>query len=432
MAIQKKQENSLNAGLKMAALILAVGLILAGCDRGSDREEGEDVTVTLGYNPFLANSFTDAPAPIDVIRSELASRYPDINLEYYTMPADMLDALIIWMTSQDTTVDIYGIDTPWVSQFGRAGWAIPLNDELPALSDNFVESGLDTFSYDGERIGVPFWGGVTGLYYRTDILDEHGFDPPASIEDMVEIIRTIRERDPEIEGFLWPGAREESLVMLYSALLHGFGGSYFEGDQYAFDSEASIAAVEFLRSTIEEGLSPRSVMSWERLESRNAFVNGTGIFSWDNHDIITWLDDPEQSAIAEHWDLIPMPATSEGRSVAITGGFAFAANPYSPRRDATLRVLEVIASEPVQRGFALAWGPVQYFAGLYEDPEVQKYNPNVEKLPALLEIALDRPTSRRYAELSGILQEELNAAVTGTKPVVEALENAQRRTEGME
>lgn len=419
--------------------VLVVAVILAlvvslGVFSGGQRESREDgrVTVTLGYNPFLADSFTDSPPPIDVIRTELARRYPEIELEYYHMPADMLDALVIWMTAKDATVDIFGIDTPWVSQFGRAGWALPLGDAIPALDENFIASGLDTFSYEGERIGVPFWGGVAGLYYRADILEAYGFDPPRSIEEMVEIIRTVREDDPSIEGLLWPGAREESLVMFYSTLLHGFGGAYRDRDGYAFDSEQSISAVRFMRSTIEEGLSPRAVMGWERLESRAAFVGGTGIFSWDNHDIITWLDDPEQSEIAGRWGFIPMPATPEGRSVAVTGGFAFAANPYSPRSDAALKVLEVIAGEAVQRGFALAWGPVQYYDGLYDDPEVQAYNPNVETLPPLLEVALDRPASRRYAELSGVLQEEINAAITGTKSVRDALVAAQRRTAGLD
>jgi len=422
----KKSVIAVGAGLALVLLMPVFG--------GGQREAVDDgrVTVTLGYNPFLADSFTDAPAPIDVIRAELARRHPDIDLEYYHMPADMLDALVIWMTARDETVDIFGIDTPWVSQFGRAGWAVPLGEAIPALEENFIASGLDTFSYDGERIGVPFWGGVAGLYYRADILEDFGYDPPQSIEEMVAIIRAVRRDDPSIEGLLWPGAREESLVMFYSTLLHGFGGTYEDDNGYAFDSAESIAAVEFMRSTVEEGLSPRAVMGWERLESRAAFVGGAGIFAWDNHDIITWLDDPEQSEIAGKWGFVPMPASPAGRSVAVTGGFAFAANPFSPRREAAIRVLDVIAGEQVQRGFALAWGPVQYYDGLYDDPEVQAYNPNVEILPPLLEVALDRPASRRYAELSGVLQEELNAAITGTKTVRDALAAAQRRTEGLD
>ena len=182
-----------------------------------------------------------------------------------------------------------------------------------------------------------------------------------------------------------------------------------------------------MRDTIVNELSPRAVQTWERRESRQRFVAGEAIFSWDNHDIITFLDDPEQSEVPGNWDLIPFPAEPEGESVAITGGFAFAMNPFSQKQENATRVLEVISSEEVQRGFALAWGPVQQYIGLYEDPEVQEYNPNSEKLGPLVDVALNRPPSPNYGELSAIMQEELNSAITGTRPVEDALANMQQR-----
>ena len=398
----------------------------------ADREQDGRVTVTLGYNAFLSDSFTDAPPPIDVLVDELAERYPDIELVYQTMAQDMLDSLIIWMTVEDDTIDIYGIDEPWVSQFGRAGWAVPLNDRISDLDERFSASGLDTFSYRGKRLGVPFWGSVTGLYYRSDILDEYDFAPPTTIDELITIIEAVQADDPGISGFLWPGARHEDLVMYYSTLLHAFGGSYLDAEgNYAFDSPAGTRAIEFMRRTIETGISPRSVQNWQRQEPRQRFVNGDGIFLWDNNDIVTWLDDPERSQIAGNWGYMPFPAQPGGERVAVTGGFAFAANPYSRNVEAAVRVLDVIAGEAVQKGFALAWGPVQYYDGLYEDPQVQQYNPNVDRIIPVLDHARNRPPSENYAELSGLMQEELNAAVTGTISPAEAAQRMNRRANAL-
>lgn len=407
------------------AALLSAPLFAGGQDEAAD--DGQ-ITVTLGYNAFLSDSFTDAPPPIEVIRAALAEDYPNITLEYETMSQDLLDQLIIWMTSQDTTVDVYGIDVPWVPQFGRAGWAVPLNERLPQLEERFSESGLDTFSYEGERIGVPFWGSVAGLFYRTDILDEYGFDPPQSIDDMVEIIETVQADDPDATGLLWPGSREEDLVMYYSTLLHAFGGSYTNADgSYAFDSDSSVEAVEFMIRTLEDGLSPQAVQNWNRQEGRQRFLNGEGIFLWDNVDLAVSLDNPDSSQVVGNWGLMTFPAQSDGEEVAITGGFAFAANPFSENVEAAVNVLDVIGNERVQKGFALAWGPVQYFTGLYDDPEVQEYNPNVETIIPLTENARSRPPSESYAELSGILQEQLNAIVTGITEPEEGLANINSR-----
>lgn len=417
--------------LRFVSLVCAVLAVLTSPVFATGQEEAADdgeVTVTLGYNAFLANSFTDAPPPIDVIRGALAEEYPNITLEYETMSQDLLDQLIIWMTSQDSTVDIYGIDVPWVSQFGRAGWAVPLNDRLPQLEDRFSEAGLDTFSYEGTRIGVPFWGSVSGLFYRTDILEQYGFRPPESVDEIVEIVQAVQADDPDVTGFLWPGARDEDLVMFYSTLLHSFGGSYTNPDgSYAFDSQASLEAVRFMRETIESGISPRGVQNWNRQEGRQRFTNGDGIFLWDGVDMVIWLNDPEQSQIVENWGVMTFPAQSDGKAVAITGGFAFAANPYSENVEAAINVLDVIGDVKVQKGFALAWGPVQYLTGLYDDPEVQSYNPNVETIIPLTEDARSRPPSESYAELSGIIQEQINAIVTGVVDPEEGLETLNDR-----
>jgi multiple sugar transport system substrate-binding protein len=392
------------------------------------KEATGPVTVTIGYNPFLSDSFTDAPAPIDLIRSELAQRYPDITLDYHTMPSDMLDSLIVWMTSRDSTVDIYGIDVPWVTQFGRAGWAVPLNDKMPQLERDFARGGLETFTHNGQRIAVPFWTSATGLFYRKDLLQQYGFEPPKTVDDMVRIIKTIQADKPEMTGLLWPGARRESLIMYYSTLLHAFGGTYRGADgAYQFDSPASRKALEFMVETLSSGMSLRAVTGWERLETRPRFLAGEAIFSWDNADLITRLDNPDRSQIVGKWDLMPFPSQPGGRSVAISGGFAFAVNPYSRNIDAAVKVLEVIADRPVQKGFALAWGPVQHYRGLYDDPMVQAYNTNSEKLGPLVEVSINRPPSRNYAELSSILQEEIHSAITGTKSIDAALQAMARR-----
>lgn len=406
----------------------AAGQIFAGGSPSRDEQ-----TVTLGYNPFLSDSFTDAPPPIDVIREELARTYPDITLEYRTMPADMLNSLVVWMTSRDDAVDIYGIDVPWVSQFGRAGWTVPLEDHLPQLKEDFASGGLETFSYEGSIIAVPFWNSVTGLFYRTDLLEKYGYQPPATLDELTAAAVSIQRQEEGVTGFLWPGARDESLVMFYSTLLHAFGGRY-QDDQgtYQFNSPASRQAISFMMETIETGITPKAAVGWERMEIRPRFTEGNAVLLWDNADMITWLDDPDRSGIAGNWDFIPFPAQEGGRPVSISGGFAFALNPYSSSKESALQVLEVIAGKTVQKGFALAWGPVQHYQGLYDDPVVQQYNPNAHKLIPILDIAVSRPPSRTYAELSSMLQEEIHGAVSGVRGIEQVLENMERRTEVIE
>jgi len=424
----------------IAALVLIAALALSACQPvlttpQSSPAPAEPVVITLAYNRFLQTSFGPGPAPIDLIRKEVVKKYPNIDVRLNLMPDTingMREALAVWIAAEDPTVDIYGMDMPWVQEFGRAGWAMPLDELAPQLEQNFVASGLDVFSYEGKRLGVPFWSSVSGTFYRTDLLEAAGFQPPKTYDELVQIAQAITAENPELSGFAWAGAKDEQLVMTWAEFLLGFGGSYFDdASQCAMNSPEGVAALSFMVDSIKSGLSPRETSAWMAQEARARFVEGNAVFLRHNHDIVVWLDDPERSAVAGKWAVMSNPAQPNGQVANATGGFAFAANPYSDNPVEAMQVLEVIASEPVQKGFAIAWGPVQYYKGLLEDADVQAANPNADTIEPLLSGAVSRPPSTRYTELSSILQDELHAAITGIKPAKQALNDACQRIDAL-
>ncbi len=419
--------------LPTAILLLCSSLVFA---TGAGEQEGgasalDPVTVMIGYNRFLESSFGTGAPPIEVIREAVAEAHPGIEVQLNILPdtvSGMRDAIAVWMLADDGTVDIYGMDTPWVSEFGRAGWAVDLSEEISGLEENFIASGLESFSYEGRLLGVPFWGSISGLYYRTDLLEEYGFGAPRTYDDLIEISRVIGDERPEMTLFAWPGAQQEALVMVFADFLYGFGGTYRDaGGDYAFDSPEALEALTFMKGLIDSGVSPPETIAWTGEEARRRFVDGDGLFLWHNSDLVTWLDDPERSAIAGNWDYTTTPAQPGGRAVGLIGGYAFAINPNTDTPRATRDVLSVIASEDVQRGFALAWGPVQYYEGLYDQPEVLEANPNADRITGVLENALSRPPSFQYSQLSSILQAEIHAALTDRKSPEEALRDISRR-----
>lgn len=404
-------------------MILAVVVLVVP----TTAQDDETVTVTLAYNSFLETSFGPGPAPLEVIRQAVAAEHPNIEIAFFATPDAIeaqRDAIVVWMTSQDGEIDIYGIDSPWVLEFGRAGWAVPLNEEIPALDADFIASGLDVFSYEGQRLGVPFWGSVGGLFYRADLLAEYGFEPPATYEELGEIVETITADNPDLTGFTFPAAKEEALVQVWTEFFRGFGGEFYNAEgECTMNSEAGVDALTFMIDLIDEGIVPQQVTGWNAEEARLRFVEGNAIFLRHNQDIIAWLDDPARSDIGGNWGYTANPAQGGVRTGA-TGGFAFAMNPFSDTPEATLDVMRVIAGLEVQQGFAIAWGPVQYYEGLYDLEEVAAANPNSELLANVLPSAAPRPASTSYSQLSQIIQDEIHAALTGGKSPQDALDNA--------
>jgi len=385
--------------------------------------------VTLSYNRFFNMTFSSAPAPIDLIKQAVAKKYPDIDVQLNMAPDDMNawhDAVSVWVTAKDATIDLLGLDSSWVSEFGAAEWAVPLNDKFPKLADTFDQAGLDLWSYKGKLLAIPFWGATNGLYYRTDLLQQYNLKPPETWDDLVTIVQTIKAKDPKMVGYLWAGGKSENLMMIWSEFLYAFGGQYTDKDgKCAFNSPEGVKGVEFMKSLIDKGISPKETTTFANIQDAStAFVAGNAIFLRGPSDYLTWLNDPKKSQVAGKWDFMQNPAQPGGIHAGSSGGFGLALLPTSKRQDAALKVMEVVAGAEVQKGFALSWGPVQWFKGLYDDADVKAAYPEDYRLANVLPSSIVRPQHKDYSQLTSIIQDQIHAAITGVTPVKQALDNA--------
>jgi multiple sugar transport system substrate-binding protein len=389
----------------------------------------QKTVVTILYGRFFKMSFSSAPDPLTMIKTAVEKQYPDIEVQLMMAPDDMNawhDELSVWITAKDPTVDLIGLDSSWVSEFGAAGWAVPLNDKLPNLSDTFDQSGLNVWSYNGKQLAVPFWGATNGLYYRADLLKDAGVQPPQTWDDLVADVKAVQAKNPKMEGYLFAGGKSENLMMVWSEFLYAFGGKYVDDQgKCAFNSPEGIKAVEYMKSLIDTGIAPKSVTTVQNVQDiETAFAAGNAVFLRDASSTLTWLNDPTKSQIVGKWEFMQNPAQPGGVHAGSSGGFGMAMLPTSQHQDAALKVLQVVAGAEVQKGFALAWGPVQWYKGVYDDPVVKAAYPEMYRLANVLPSSIIRPQSKDYAQLTSIIQDQISAAITGVTPVKQALDSA--------
>ena len=101
-------------------------------------------------------------------------------------------------------------------QYAAAGWAEPLDGyfESPEAEQGFLEPFLDSVveanTVDGQLYGIPGWTDAQFLYYRQDLLDKYGFEPPRTWEELKTQALAIMEGegDPNLQGFNYQGASD--------------------------------------------------------------------------------------------------------------------------------------------------------------------------------------------------------------------------------
>ncbi len=386
--------------------------------------------LSFAGHQYFNLSFGPAPAPLEFMRAAVAEAYPNREIQLIMQPLDgnkWHDNLTTYFLAEDQTVDLLYAAEYWMPEFGEAGWLMPLQDIVdPELLAKYDQAYLDVFTYEGDLLGIgPSWGGIGGLYFRKDLLDEYGIEPPETYDDVIAACDTIQADYPELGCWDWPAMRNIVLVNRWNEYLHGFGGTYFNEDgTCAMNSPEAVAALEFMTMLFEEGYTPQEALSWKEEDANVRYVSGETIFFTGRQDLLFWIDNPENSKVVDAWGFIPNPAQPGGRHSGATEYWAFSISKFTDNPDEALEVLELWGSLESMKLFNLAWGPIQGHEDVYTDEEVLANNPNLPIVADIAKSALAPLPSSNYGEIVDLLQAEIHSALSGLATPQEALDNA--------
>lgn len=337
------------------------------------------------------------------------------------------------LLARDSTFDLVYMDVIWTSKFAAAGWLRELGQALqPQDLDVFLPAALQAGYFRGRLYRLPVRTDVGVLYYRKDLLEHGGFEPPASFSDLDRAARAL-QNPPELWGFVWQGSQYEGLVCDYLEVLTGFGGYWVDPAtlEVGLDRPEAIRALEWMAATrTGDPISPPGVTTYKEEESRRLFLDGRAVFL-RNWPYVWRTVQADDSPIRGKVGVVPMVTTEEGRSAGTLGGWGLGISSYSRRPDLAFRFMLFVTRPDMQRLLCAATGFAPARRDAYEDPELLAANPFLSRLLAVHDAAVSRPTIARYALASDILQRKLSAALAGREPAQAALRAAARETRAM-
>jgi multiple sugar transport system substrate-binding protein len=359
----------------------------------------------------------DVPSWRATLARDFEAANPDIHLDIVEGPnfTNLIEDLY---TSAfllgNSPYDIINMDVIWTPKFAAAGW-------LEDLTDEFSEEELAIFSpadvegsrYEGRLYRIPIRSDAGMIYYRRDLLEEAGLDLPTTFADILSLSRTLQEAGAVQWGYVWQGRQYEGAAAMFVEVLQGFGGFWVDPEtlEVGLDQPAAIAAVEFLLSTIQEGVSPPGVTTYIEEDTRRIFQNGNALFL-RNWPYVWPLANQDDSAVQGKIGIMPLVGMPGQTGGSCLGGWGLGIAKSSAHREEALRLIRFITQPEIQKKYVLEAGYVPSIRALFNDPEiVEQYN----HYPQLLEVvdrAVLRPPIAQYAQASDILQRYLSAAIT--------------------
>jgi multiple sugar transport system substrate-binding protein len=177
---------------------------------------------------------------------------------------------------------------------------------------------------------------------------------------------------------------------------------------------------------LESGVSPRSVTSATEEETRRAFQAGKAVFmrNWPYAFAET---EREGSELRGKVGLAPLPTLAGEPAHGVLGGYQLAVNARidDDKRELAIAFLRHLTSLDASIDLAVAYGRSPARRDAYRDRRLVNDAPLMAALEPAFQRAQPRPLSPYYMMLSDVLQGEFSAAITGVRPVEDALARAQ-------
>jgi multiple sugar transport system substrate-binding protein len=362
---------------------------------------------------------------------DAASGRLQINL--VTVPRPSLRQVLMHSVAEGQAPDLAILDSVWVSEFAAAGFLRAI-DEIDSAwakqeyEQDFLPPLVRANRYGGQTYGVSAFADVAGLWYRRRELEGVGASPPATWNELRRVGRALTQAGAK-RPIVMPGGSQGAETTAYCllAFLASNAAAVLEGDEVVLDSPATVEALRFLRSLVEDGSMPAEVVAYEWDRATALLAEGQAAISFGGSYEAAGLAETLGVPLAglwEHVGFVPAPAGPRGAPACAAGTVSYGIFSQSGRPRVALDLLKLAVDPEALARIARSTGriPARRSAVRLADPGF----PFLLQTEEMLERAVTRPATPSYARVSGQLQAMLEAVLTGRlKPAPAASRTAE-------
>ena len=390
-------------GCALAACIVALPLVACSSS------DGGTPVITWYTNP-------DAGGQAEIAAkctAEADGRYRIVTSGLPTQAASQREQLARRLAAHDSSLDIMSLDPPFIPEL--ASFLAPMPDDVAAVvSQDITKSALQGATWEGELVTAPFWANTQLLWFRKSVAEAAGLDmsQPVTWDQIIEAAAS-QEALLGVQGI-----KAESLTVWVNALVASAGGAIVENPEapqdeikIGLDSDAGVAAATILQSISQTGVGGPGLPTEDENASLTIFQGDRGSFmvNWP----FVWAatqaaveDGTVDQAVLDDMGWALYPAVSGDNPVAPPyGGINLGVGAYSKHVDLAYEAVQCIVTPENQAEYFVSNGNPPASTVAFDDPAVLEAFPMAPVIRDSLELAVPRPQTRYYNEVSTGLQE---------------------------
>ncbi|MBB5551129.1 ABC transporter substrate-binding protein [Rhizobium lentis] len=349
-----------------------------------------------------------------------------------TMPSsssEQFSQYRLWLAAGNKDIDVYQTDVIWAPQL--ADQFIDLKEATKDVAGQFFPSIIASQTVNGRLVALPLFTDAPALFYRKDLLEKYGKQPPKTWDEMAATAKEVQDKErqagqKDIWGYVFQGNSYEGLTCnALEWVKSSGGGQIVEPDgTISINNEKAAAALDRAKSWIGT-ISPPGVLAYQEEESRGVWQTGNAVFM-RNWPYAYSLGNGADSAVRGKFDVMTLPVAAAGDKPSSTlGGWNLAVSKYSEKQDAAIALVKFMASKEVQKARAVELSNLPTLTDLYDDKDVAAAQPFMPNWKPIFQDAVPRPSATakvKYNEVSSKFWTAVHNTLSGSGSAAENLE----------
>ncbi|WP_028747342.1 ABC transporter substrate-binding protein [Rhizobium mesoamericanum] len=393
--------------------------------------------ITVAQASFAANLSISANSTgknLELFRKQLDEfeKATGNKVSVVTMPSsssEQFSQYRLWLAAGNKDVDVYQTDVIWAPQL--ADQFVDLKDAAKDVVNDFFPSIIASQTVNGRLVAIPLFTDAPALFYRKDLLDKYGKQPPKTWDEMATTAKEIQEKEraagqKDLWGYVFQGNAYEGLTCnALEWVKSSGGGQIIEPDgTISINNENAAAALDRAKGWIGT-ISPSGVLAYQEEESRGVWQTGNAVFM-RNWPYAYALGNGADSAVKGKFDVATLPVAKEGDSPSSTlGGWNLAVSKYSQNQDAAIALVKFLTSKERQKQRAIELSNLPTLVALYDDKDIAAAQPFMPNWKPIFQNAVPRPSASakvKYNEVSSKFWTAVHNSLSGNGTSAENLE----------
>ncbi|NPV52461.1 MAG: sugar ABC transporter substrate-binding protein [Firmicutes bacterium] len=354
-------------------------------------------------------------------------KYPNIKVRVEMVPWPEMDTKLITSVAAGRGPDVTRADSFRIREHLAAN---TLEDLRKYVSKMSVEERKDFLVWDeglpgGKKPNFYLHHSCWALYYRKDLFQKGGLEPPNSWDDLVDVSKKLTT--DKIWGFVQGMDRgQPGVTYTLWPMILGAGGNILENDKAVFNSAPAIKTLQFIYDLVyKHRVSPVDQLTYSYDNVMEGFMAGKFAMVIEGAHRYGHM---QTSAILKDnvgLTYIPSPVSGEP-SPTLMSGWTLGIPVTSRHKDEAWKFIEYYVSAEAQLMNAKLAGELPVRRSVLNDPYFQTKEAAAQRFFALYLNTKSQPfpKSQNYGLLKDTFVMALHEILTNRKTVQKALDDA--------